>query len=648
MRVEQTSGFGRISPTLIGLFLILISAIYYLAELPNVRHGFDQSYQAYLALRMLDGGELITVGQPSSVFLDNPPLMAYIVALPLLVWRSVWSVYVLICLLNAGAVWFVYDVARTLIGPRVALVTGLLFATNPWIIHFGRMPWTQGLLPFFMAATAWGIWPTLVRKPCQPRRFLFGLLMAIAMMQTYILGIALAAPLVLLLLLNRKRVPLRPTLIASAVFVISFGLFAAQLASTPGTSGDKFSAFVAELNIEFEPIAIWHATRFVTGRDYWGADVAANTLIAAPPLAQLAHWTLNLLLALGLARALYDLRDPDRRPLALTLLIWFGIPTLGLAFVPFLIHPHYLMLTLPAGHLLAAYTLRPLLVQRQLRWAVALLVLMFVGQWRVNLWRSGQAVAANPIWPRMNGWALSEAAEFGRILQSPISNAPSPPRIIVPDHPSLASSMAGQLFQKLDDLSYPDFVIIPAEQPAQYVVIDQPVDSSVPLMQRVDGNAKAQVVATQTQDRTLAAGLPTYPITSSSDAGLSLLGISPSGTTEQSGSSLVIKNSTLSFSTYWYVDHLLPDRAEWYVGITYQLFDANGGMRLNTGPHGMWARDWQQNDLLIERVSLDLPDDLVSGEYTLLIILFDPIHNVGFNLLGSDRAPFITIPIQVE
>ena len=93
------------------LLVLTLGAVLRLANLGLIRHGYDASYPIYDALRILLGHEFPLLGQPSSVFLDNPPLMGYLQALPLLLWRSPWAVYLFVIALNTIAIGFVYRVA---------------------------------------------------------------------------------------------------------------------------------------------------------------------------------------------------------------------------------------------------------------------------------------------------------------------------------------------------------------------------------------------------------------------------------------------------------------------------------------------------------------------------------------------------------
>jgi 4-amino-4-deoxy-L-arabinose transferase-like glycosyltransferase len=233
-----------------------------------VRHGYDNAYQIYDAVRLLDGGQWLLIGQPSSVFLDNPPLMAYLQAAALMVWRSPWSPYLLVTALNTAAIWFVYDLGRELKGIAYGLIAALLFAVSPWVVHFSRFTWTQGLLPFFLAVACWGLWPALVTERANVRRYFLGLLALAGMLQSYVLAYAILAPVALLLLVFRRRLPQRALVATVLAVLLCLTPYGPGLSTRLESNLEKLARFAgggSEAGPEFQLEALEHTVRLVTG-----------------------------------------------------------------------------------------------------------------------------------------------------------------------------------------------------------------------------------------------------------------------------------------------------------------------------------------------------------------------------------------------
>lgn len=163
---------GRLPTWLLTAIIILIGVGVRFMQMGLIRYGYDQSYPAYQATGLLDGGIWPVIGQPSSVFLDNPALMPYVQALPLLLFRDPLAVQALILILNSAAVWFVWRIATELLGRYGGWIAAFLFAVSPWVVFFSRTTWVQSLVPFFMAVIAWGLWPTFAGKSASPLVFL--------------------------------------------------------------------------------------------------------------------------------------------------------------------------------------------------------------------------------------------------------------------------------------------------------------------------------------------------------------------------------------------------------------------------------------------------------------------------------------------
>ncbi|HMT22348.1 MAG TPA: glycosyltransferase family 39 protein, partial [Promineifilum sp.] len=398
------------------MVVVISGAAVRFMQMGLIRYGYDQSYPAYQALGLLDGGVWPLIGQPSSVFLDTPPLMTYIQALPLLLFRSPWAVQGLILLLNSAAVWFVWRVATDLLGRHAGWIAAFLFALSPWVVFFSRTTWVQSLVPFFMAVVAWGLWPTFVEERADPRRFFAGGLAVTLLTQTYIQAWGVLPQIGLLLLVFRRRLPRRALAAAGAIFAGATLLYAFGLATRAEGNAVKASGFLGGGWQGLSSIGLRHAVRFVNAIDFRPAYAAGNPAGSLwQTLSTLAVIVASLALLAGIIRAVVALRQAGReRRLAVVLLVWFFVPVLMTSIEgAFDVHPHYLMLTLPAGHLLAAWGIAPLWRGRAR--AVVVAALVVVGLiFAHDLYRANELVGRSPTLPRFDGWALTAGAEAGR------------------------------------------------------------------------------------------------------------------------------------------------------------------------------------------------------------------------------------------
>ncbi len=622
-------------------------------DLGTVRHGYDEGYPAYLALRLLDAGEWLLVGQPSSVFLDNPPLIAYIQAIPLLLWRSPWSVYIFVTALNTLAIPLVYWLTADLWGRRPALVAAFLFATNPWIIYFSQLPWHQGLLPFFTALIAWGLWPTLAGKPAAMQRlstsgrFLIGLLAVTALALTYVQALGILAQLIPLLLLFHRRLPRRTLLVGAAVFLVGMTLYGYGLAQNWSSSQANLQDLSEGNTFRLTLEGANHAIRLVTGQEFVLSFVEQGAAPGwLPQLIRLAHWLLLALLLMGTGRTLLSLRHPrPERRIATILLLWFAIPVLLTIFSPFLVHPHYLLLTIPAGHLLATWGMEPFLRHRPARLALAVAgVALALLSWTA-LGRTGAANAASPAGPDFNGWTLTTAHQLGARIRE-LAAGPVPQQVAASGEEALLSSLSGRHLEVQRDLDPAGFVLLPAENPLLYVLVNRPghlagvpaeFQETFPSQELVltDGTT-ASFLRTRPVSREEALTIPQQVLDWPSDAGLSLLGYT-----------LVPAGRDLTVTTYWRVDTLHPAAGEWFVASFYHLRD-QGQILVNTNEHGRWGHDWQPGDIYVETITLTAPPELPAGNYELAISLYDPVHNSGFALHSPDGpVPAVVLPVQI-
>lgn len=642
------------------VIVMAVGALFRLLNLATVRHGYDQSYPMYDALRMLDGGELLLIGQPSSVFLDNPVLMSYIQALPLALWRSPWSAYLFITFLNWLAIWFVYRLGRRFWDERVGLVAALLFAVNPWVVFFSGLTWVQGLLPLGTAVVAWGLWPVLAggQSPRPSARVLLAGLATVMMVQTYIQALGILLPLLLLLLLFRRRVPARALYISGALLTVGFLIYGVGLSDRWEANRQKLAGFSGDSEIRLTREGYDHSMRLVTGRDYEGARAQPEPSGVRRALSDAAHYLLAAAIVSGVVHALLALRQNGRqRRIAAILLIWWGLPMALTTVAPYKVHPHYLLLGLPAGHMLAAWGVSPLMEARGRRMATSLVLALIAALFLVNVYQAGRAVSENAMWSAFDGWGLFAGQRLGnhvRQLTAPpaAGQAIYPRRVYAQGEDAILSSLSGTYMRSMTELDYPSYVILPGEEPLLYVLFGEsyvpaalgPRQETFPEREMVaaDGTVVSFVRAAP-YSREAALALPEVVVDWPNDSGLTLLGYSLEGDTTAGPGDII------AGTVYWRVEGLPPDRNERYVASFRQLLNDQHQIVANIPGAGQWGYQWQAGDVHVERFQIQVPPDTTPGAYQVALGLSDPVHQTSFSFQApGGQEPVFTIPVTVR
>ena len=614
--------------------VVVLGVLLRFAYFDLTRHGYDQSYPAYQALRILDLGELPISGQQTSISIANPPLTSYVQAIPLLVDRSPLSVALFVAALNTLPILFTYFLTAELLDRRRALLASILVAIGPWAGFFGRATWTQGLLPFFTALAAWLLFTSLLTRDRarQRRRWWVSAIVVGLATQTFLLAYALVVQAAVVWVAFRSRLQPRMAFWGAAVVLVISAPFLATQARELSDLGRRLGEGPLRLDGE----AASHAIRLVTGMEY--AEVYTDDGSPTSPLrislSTAAHYLLLAALIWGGVDALRRIRGGhDERDAWSGLLIWFGLPILMMTAHTLPVHPHYLLLTLPAGHILAAHGISRWMELRFLRAALlpALLVVTVFFGYTVTL--HYRLIGSAPFEDRLEYLPIRYAAEVGdRIRRADRAYAP---QLFVHAPPTEVDSWAGRLHTVESWFDAERLVVVPSGRPALYILgPDEPMGPAgrwgveltewdVPLGEQ--GKVVFWLFPRPGSPRT--EDWAQNPLNLPLSNGWTLLGydLPPRA----------IVGESLPLVTYWRVDTLVEERAGRYFGPFTHLLDGTGNRVSQGGGHGVPGDLWREGDTYIESTSIPLLPDLPVGPYWVATGLFDPNRD--------ERALFVEV-----
>ncbi|MDI7274722.1 MAG: glycosyltransferase family 39 protein, partial [Anaerolineae bacterium] len=209
-------------PALLAAGLLAAAAYLRFSRLGYALMEGDQSVILGIALRFVRGGPLPLAGMKSSAGVMMPPLAEYLLALPLFVRQEVMSAVVFSAALGflavAACLWFTARLA----GWRAGLIAALLFAVNPWAVHYSRFLWNPNYIPFFSTLLLGSL---LLYFAAPGRRGLclaLSLLWLAAVIQLHPTSLVLIVAVGLILLLLWRAVSARHLALGLGLFALSF------------------------------------------------------------------------------------------------------------------------------------------------------------------------------------------------------------------------------------------------------------------------------------------------------------------------------------------------------------------------------------------------------------------------------------------
>lgn len=625
------------------LLILVVAGALRLQNLPAIEHNVDHAYPIWQGLMTLEQGYLPLTAQGTSVLFANPALTGYLYLPALMASRSPFSVYLWVITLNTLGMWFTYAAGRDLFGDRVGLIAALLMALNPWMIEYSRTSWVQALLPFWGPLVFWLFASVWVGSTLRlGRRFLFGCAALAMMTQTYLLAFAALVPVGLLSFLYRRRIGWRTLVVGAFLILIPTALYGASLLSDSASAASKLQEF-GQGGARFSTEAWIHAVRLVTGHEYAasrGLNAPIRDAVLRFNLSEIAHY---ILMGALIAGAVIILRRTRQDPRALITLIWFVLPPLMMSYVSRPVHPFYLLLTLPAGHLLAGMGLEQtgrLLKGAAPRLSVAVGLAVVIGfgvLCTFNVVRYAEESLATPGIDGLTALPVGVGVEMTRKAILP---GLRPGQVVFADVDSwILNSLSGRLFEVDRDVNIALTQHYPAQggkylffHPAQTPLpLDYP-DDLLSIFSLPDG--------TWIESYPIDTGVPDHlrmRLNLPSDRGVTLWAA-------QFDEEL-LPGTAVNLRLALKITDLPSERVQWLFGPFAHLYDATGQRILIADGAVLPGWGWRQDEVQIKRLTLNIPAG-AQPPFQVRVGLYDGVHGLSALFTLPDGTQEAAVPLK--
>lgn len=371
------------------LFILAVAATLRLGWVNLTEFKADEARLYLLALDMAEFKSFALRGIGSSVGIPNFPISVWLFSIPLFIWKHPYSATLFVGLLNTVAVYFAYRLTKKYWGESAALIAALMFAVSPWAIIYSRKIWAQDLLPLFVI----GYIGTALSAFIHKRRWMLTLhfVLLSCIIQLHLSGLAFIPLTLLWLIIFWKRIHWREVILgvaASAVLAIPFAIYVLQLPREASNLQPLIS------NLQSRPATVDLDSLHYTWMLLIGSDIhslagpkAFQDFLNSVPNIDLIRWLWGAMALGGLVVALVRRHDKD-----VIVATWLIVPAIFFIRHSTPVFPHYFIITLPAGYILAGdfiaslkrHTIRNTLyavslVSSSLQVGVYLALLFFIG-----------------------------------------------------------------------------------------------------------------------------------------------------------------------------------------------------------------------------------------------------------------------------
>jgi hypothetical protein len=646
--------------TTIVLIAILILAVVTRIGWPGLTEfKYDEAQMYRSAVLLVREGKIPVDVESSLGGLPYPPLMTYILAIPLIFIRQPAADVIFLGVLGAGAVGLTYTLAARYYNARVGLVSAALFAAAPWAIFYSRKVWAQNI-PLLTLLMMLGLYAFVIK------RRLGGITAAaiVAILLTCIhLGNAVLLVIVGLVMLLYPKA-LKESFLASSVqtrlsifgatiiaLLLMLGLTFPWLQNiVTGEMAGGFSELVSvnEKDSGFQPLEEIQLSLMIATGNHFSAlsgdqqQFYEASLPLPPQLAlldQIEVWLLAAGAIYVFLRAAYSVRRHQAHPGGaipyVVLAIWLAVPIVVWTLVRFQPQPHRYIALYPAPFLALA-----LLIDHGLAWitlkqgmraaravggvlAVALIGLM---TWQMvtyftllrvvdrTIINYGHGPAAELVWnAAREARRLAEPGNLPIVINSTGDDPETEGEAAAFD--ALLGDMDLRLIEgEAVTLSTQDgFVQVYTRANADYAIdVVPPADTS--------GEAVAQI-----------------------ENGIEFLRVELGRDIEP--------GRRVPFSVVWRVWGLPPTYDDYSYSV--QLFDQDWLRYENINDHFLRTRNWHIGDLVLTSGVMRVPDNApANATYHLVLTLYmlDTAGNITpvsvIDIAGNPAGEFIVVPLD--
>lgn len=197
---RERQPWAWLAPLCLGL--ILLGAAYLrLQQLSFTPMTGDQGILYSIALGWVKGGVFPLTANKASAGIMNPPLVEYLIALPLFLRPVLVAAAQFQALLGLLALILLYLYASHLFNRRVALLATFLFAFNPWAVHYSRFVWNPNPVPFFSTLLLGSLLVYASRRDAHPLHLTLVVVTFAAITQLHLSSLVVGISLTLVVLL---------------------------------------------------------------------------------------------------------------------------------------------------------------------------------------------------------------------------------------------------------------------------------------------------------------------------------------------------------------------------------------------------------------------------------------------------------------